>query len=146
METKPMETKPVETKPVEAKLTKPFEHLSGHAYLNLETFRRNGTGVRTPVWFVLDEHCVYVRTIANSGKVKRIRNHSQVQVAPCKVNGDLVGDWQPAVARELEAGGEMGPKISRMLRQKYGLQAVFFSLMSALRREKYTLIEIKPAP
>lgn len=31
-------------------------------FMNLETFRKNGEGVKTPVWFVLDNNIIYVRT------------------------------------------------------------------------------------
>jgi len=51
-------------------------------YINLETFRRDGRGVRTPVWFVQDGASLYVRTVADSGKVKRIRNQTQVNISP----------------------------------------------------------------
>jgi len=57
-------------------------------YLNLETLRKSGVGVRTPVWFVQDGNVLFVRTIADSGKVKRIRNNPQVNIAPCKVDGN----------------------------------------------------------
>ena len=30
-----------------------FASLQGHKYINVETFRKNGQGVRTPVWFAL---------------------------------------------------------------------------------------------
>ena len=76
-----------------------LETFSRQQYLNLETFRKSGVGVRTPVWFVQDGETIYVRTIANSGKVKRIRNKGLVNIAPCKVDGALLGDWQPASAR-----------------------------------------------
>jgi PPOX class probable F420-dependent enzyme len=44
-------------------------------YLNLETFRKNGDGVKTPIWFVQAGEKLYVRTGGESGKVKRIHNH-----------------------------------------------------------------------
>ena len=66
----------------------PFNQLKEAKFLNLETFRKNGNGVKTPVWFVQEGEVLYVRTIADSGKVKRIRNNQQVNVAPCKANGD----------------------------------------------------------
>ncbi len=46
-----------------------FDHQS---YLNLETFRKNGSGVKTPVWFVEDGGLLFVRTDASSGKVDRL--------------------------------------------------------------------------
>jgi PPOX class probable F420-dependent enzyme len=39
-------------------------------YLNLETFRKSGLGVKAPVWFVQDGDMIFVRTITDSGKVK----------------------------------------------------------------------------
>lgn len=61
-------------------------------YINLATYRKNGGLVPTPVWFVQDQKGLYVRTIANSGKVKRVRNNPQVQVAVCDARGNLLGD------------------------------------------------------
>ena len=83
-------------------------------YLNLETFRKNGNGVKIPVWFVQDGNALFVRTIANSGKVKRIRNHQQVHIAPCKMDGTLLGNWMEASAR-LVSDPEIGLKVDRLL-------------------------------
>ena len=69
--------------------------LSGQAYINLETYRRNGQPVATPVWFTIDDNnkMVYVMTRTETGKVKRLQNNSKVRIMPCgmrdspKVNG-----------------------------------------------------------
>jgi PPOX class probable F420-dependent enzyme len=45
----------------------------GQKYLNLESVKRDGTPVQTPVWFAEDHGVLYVYTLANAGKVKRIR-------------------------------------------------------------------------
>ena len=50
-------------------------------YISLETFKKNGQGVKTPVWFVLQNDAFYVYTEADSWKVKRIRNNPRVRVA-----------------------------------------------------------------
>jgi PPOX class probable F420-dependent enzyme len=57
-----------------------FNQLSRQQYLNIETFRKSGLGVKTPVWFGQDDDTIFVRTIANSGKVKRIRHNGQVNI------------------------------------------------------------------
>lgn len=111
-------------------------------YLNLETFRKNGNGVKTPVWFVEDGDALFVRTIANSGKVKRIRNHQQVHIAPCKMDGALLGDWLEASAR-LVTDPEIDHKVDRLLGKKYGLMKILFGLASTLEGRKNTIIEIK---
>jgi hypothetical protein len=119
-----------------------FEPLQGQQYLNLETFRRSGLGMKTPVWFVQDGSTLYVRTIANSGKVKRIRNNGQVNIAPCKVDGALLGEWIPAAAREV-TNADTAAKVDRLLDKKYGLLKKMFALSSAIQGRKYTIIEIK---
>ncbi|PYR40301.1 MAG: PPOX class F420-dependent oxidoreductase, partial [Acidobacteria bacterium] len=59
----------------------------GQKYVSIETFKKNGQGVKTPVWFVLHDNAFYVYTEADSWKVKRIRNNARVRVAPCGVRG-----------------------------------------------------------
>lgn len=62
-------------------------------YMNIETVRRNGETVPTPVWFVEFNGTLYFQTNQDSGKVKRIRNHPEVRVAPCNMTGSLRGSW-----------------------------------------------------
>jgi uncharacterized protein len=118
-----------------------FSPLTRQQFINLETFRKSGVGVKTPVWFVLDGEQMYVRTIENSGKVKRIRNNGRVNVAPCKADGTLLGDWIPAVAREVN-DDETGKNIDRLLDKKYGLMKKMFALASALQGKQYRVLEI----
>ena len=120
----------------------PFAAFHKQQYLNLETFRKNGLGVKTPVWFVQDGDTLYVRTIAGSGKVKRIRNNGQVNIAPCKVDGALLGNWQSARAGEVKDAG-VDRKVDRLLDKKYGLLKKMFALSSSMKGLKYTVLEIK---
>ncbi len=116
-----------------------FDH---QQYLNLETFRNNGIGVKTPVWFVEDDGILFIRTDAASGKVKRIRNNGTVQVAPCKMDGALLNDWVEASAR-LVHDPEMDRKVDRLLSKKYGLMKSLFGLAASIRGRKNAIIEIK---
>jgi PPOX class probable F420-dependent enzyme len=78
-----------------------FAGFSGQKYLNLETFKKSGEGVKTPVWFAAEPSAkldstdakLYVYTIGVSGKVKRIRNNSSIKIAPCNMRGDVQGEW-----------------------------------------------------
>lgn len=119
-----------------------FDRLIRHQYLNIETFRKSGLGVKTPVWFVQDGETLFVRTIANSGKVKRIRHNGQVNIAPCKADGTLLGDWVPATAREV-VDVTTDQKVDHLLDKKYGLMKKMFALASALQGRKYTVLEVK---
>jgi PPOX class probable F420-dependent enzyme len=76
-----------------------FLSLGKQKYLNLTTFRRAGAAVGTPVWFVRLEDTVYIYTDATAGKVKRIRNNPQVQMAVCTMLGRVIGPTVTGVAR-----------------------------------------------
>lgn len=63
-----------------------------HKFLNLETVRKSGVTVATPVWFVEHDGKFYVRTVSDAGKVKRIRNNGQVRIMPCGQRGEPKGE------------------------------------------------------
>jgi PPOX class probable F420-dependent enzyme len=91
--------------------------LSAERYISLETYRRNGQGVRTPVWFAADGPVLYVYTLASSGKAKRIRRDPRVSIAPCDARGRVTGAWLPARALIEDADGYQTGM--RLLNQKY---------------------------
>lgn len=117
-----------------------LEQFANQKYLNLETYRRNGNGVRTPVWFVEHEGKLYVRTGAKSGKAKRIRNFPNVQVAPCKAQGEVIGEWVSGTARRVD--GEQAEFINQLFSKKYGLQKVFFDVVGRLQKFETATYEI----
>ena len=49
---------------------------AGQKYLNLESVKRDGTPVQTPVWFAEDHDVLDVYTLANAGEVQRILRNS----------------------------------------------------------------------
>lgn len=112
------------------------------SYLNIETYRKTGVGVRTPVWFVQGDHAFYVRTQADSGKVKRIRNNPQVKIVPCKMDGTPLGEWVLADARELK-GAETDKDIDRLFDKKYGLMKKIFALAGSFQHRQETILEIR---
>lgn len=79
-----------------------FEHLRGHKYCLLVSYRRSGEPVPTPVWFGLADGKLYVRSEADVAKVKRIANDPRVRVAPCTVRGKPLGLPAEARARVLD--------------------------------------------
>ena len=100
-----------------------MSYLVGEKYINLETYRKNGQGVRTPVWFVErdkdDGSVLYVRTSDDTGKYKRVRKNPSVQIAPCDMRGTVKGKWIKGEARI--AGEEEKLKAFKMLEKKYGV-------------------------
>jgi PPOX class probable F420-dependent enzyme len=108
----------------------------GGKYLSITSFKRNGSGVATPVWFVQEAGQLLVQTDADSGKVKRIRRNPQVLVAPCTATGRLLADPVPARA-ELLPDAELG-RVGRLLAAKYRIDLLVIkpirALQAALRR------------
>lgn len=116
----------------------PFE---GQKYLALETFKKNGQGVKTPVWFVLHDGAFYAYTETDSGKVKRIRNNSRVRIAVCGVRGDVKGPWLDGTASFVE--GDERLAADRLLDRKYFLKLIF-NLLTKINRHKRTMIKVVP--
>lgn len=120
-------------------------------YLNLETFRKTGVGVRTPVWFAQDPASpspagvvtFYVYTLPDSGKVKRIRNNPKVRINPCNMRGDLRGGWVDARARVCTA--DEVAKGQSLLIQKYGLMKRIGDFFSRLRGRVQTVLAVEIA-
>lgn len=75
--------------------------IQGQKYISLKTFRKNGDGVATPVWFGEDAGKLYVMTGSHLGKAKRIRNNPKVMVAPCTIRGVVTGPEFTATTRIL---------------------------------------------
>jgi hypothetical protein len=100
-------------------------------YLNLESYRKNGEGVRTPLWFVEDDGTLYFYTVAHSYKVKRLRNNPRIRVAPCDVRGKVKGEWVDATARRLDAAEAR--HADDLLNRKYGLFKRTLNFLAKIR-------------
>jgi hypothetical protein len=117
----------------------------GQNYLNLESVKRDGTPVQTPVWFAEDQGMLYVYTLANAGKVKRIRRNPRIRIAPCTMRGKIIGPW-------VEAEAHIGDAITArrghaLLRKKYGWMKGIGDLFSRLLdRERVVLVIQFPIP
>jgi PPOX class probable F420-dependent enzyme len=96
-----------------------FPNLRGAKYLSLATFRKDGTEVRTPVWFAESERGVVFFTNPGSAKVKRLHRNPRVRVAPCTARGVVNGEWAEGTAHFLE--GDKGRAAWRAIKKKYWL-------------------------
>lgn len=124
-----------------------FGSLQGQKYINLETYRRNGVGVRTPVWFAAEGSgppaTLYVYSEADSGKAKRIRNNPRVRVAPCDMRGRVKGEWVDAQARIVS--GKEAERGMRLLNRKYFPWRQLLEVLSKLRPKPRVVFAITPA-
>jgi len=96
--------------------------LQAATYVSLRTYRKSGASVDTPVWCAPgDDEALYIFSAGSAGKVKRLRNSSQAQLAVCDVRGKLLGEWVDARA-ELITGEDAIHEALAALRAKYGWQ------------------------
>ena len=119
----------------------PIAQFARAKYLNLETFRKTGAGVRTPVWFATDEDVFYTYTLPDAGKAKRIRNNPKVRIAPCDMRGNLRGAWVDARAR-ICADSEAAHG-QELLRRRYGWMKIVGDFFSRMRGRTQAVIAIQ---
>ncbi|MDG4834464.1 PPOX class F420-dependent oxidoreductase [Solwaraspora sp. WMMD1047] len=118
-----------------------LERLGAEQYVLLTTFRKDGREVATPVWVVRDGDALGVWTVADSGKVKRIRRSGAVTVAPCDVRGRPRGEAVPGTAGIVDAAAR--DRLRDLLRRKYGITGRLVMLGSRLRRGKDGTVGIR---
>lgn len=111
--------------------TRAIKTLETEPYISLETFRRNGAGVETPVWFATLDGKLYVVTDGTSAKVKRLRASQRVRVARCNVRGTVSGDWFEGHGR-IVADRALIERAHAALGEKYGWQMRLLDVGSTL--------------
>ena len=116
--------------------------LNNHQFINVETTRKNGQVVNTPVWFVAEGSLIYIRTGSKSGKVKRIRNNPGVKFATCKADGKLTGDWMDGTA-EIVSDTVEKDSINRKFTRKYGLQKRLYDLVGFFSKMEMAALVIR---
>lgn len=117
-----------------------LEQFAGQKYISLETFKKSGEGVKTPIWFVLHNGALYAYTEADSWKVKRIRNNPRVRVAVSDIRGKVKGPWMEGAATLIE--GEERETANKLLDQKYFLK-VIFNVLTKINRHKRAMIKVQ---
>ena len=115
-----------------------------HQYIALDTFRKTGEVVRTPVWFAQDGDRLFVWTQAQSGKAKRIRRSGRVRVAPSDQVGKPLGEFVDAQAVVAPYGSDLYEYGNRLMDKKYGLMKKAFEVMNPKKSER-VIIEIRLA-
>jgi PPOX class probable F420-dependent enzyme len=85
----------------------------------LETRKRDGTWVGTPVSIVVVDGRAFFRTYDAAGKSKRLRNFPEVKVAPSTMRGKPTGACVAGTARLLD--DEESARVRAALAAKYPL-------------------------
>lgn len=122
----------------------PFENLVDADHVSLATRRRDGRWVRTALWFAIVDDRLYARTIADSGKVKRLRDDAAVELAPCTADGEITG---PAVGGTASLLADDTPSVfaaNRALDARYGERRHEMTRLMAEQGKTLVYIEVLP--
>jgi uncharacterized protein len=87
-------------------------------FLSVTSFKRDGAGIATPVWFVSDRRRLFAFTDLHSAKVRRIRRNPDVLVAPCRADGKLRREPVAARAEVLTAISDL-EHVQKLLLARY---------------------------
>ena len=98
-----------------------LEQFSKQKYINLETYKRDSTSVKTPVWFVIDNDLIYIITRESTGKVKRLKNNQNVRIVTCSFSGETKNEWVSGKAQKIT--GSEADKVIELRKKKYGFSA-----------------------
>jgi PPOX class probable F420-dependent enzyme len=100
------------------------EQFDRASYISLTTFRKDGTGVATPVWLAAEAGELFIISDADAWKVKRIRRNSHVTIAVCDVRGRIAPDALRAegTARVLDEAGTQAARA--LIARKYVMSRI----------------------
>jgi PPOX class probable F420-dependent enzyme len=112
-------------------------------YINLRSYRRDGSAADTPVWAAPLDGKLVVFTLRESFKVKRIQRNPKVQAARCDMRGKLLGPWLDGEARRVEDPAHEA-RAYAALNAKYGFRMRAGTVLSTLigRAKRRVVIEI----
>ena len=110
-----------------------LESLLPGRYLSVTSFKRDGTGIATPVWAVSDGKRLFAFTDLNSAKIKRVRHDPHVEIASCWVTGKLRREPVAARAEVLTAGADL-ERVRKLLLARYKISYRVVMLFYRLAR------------
>lgn len=113
----------------------------GQQYVSLETYKKSGQAVPTPVWFCIERGMLYVNAPQHTGKVKRLRNNPQLRLAVCNATGKIHGPWAHGRVRFVE--GPEAASADRLLKRKYGVQRLLIDIIGKLRGWRSVMLAIE---
>jgi hypothetical protein len=107
-----------------------LEQFIDQKYINLETYRKDQTAVKTPVWFVINNDQLYIITKESTGKVKRLQNNQNARIAVCSMKGDIKSDWVDVGLEKITEENSV-EKIVKLRKKKYGFSARLINVFTS---------------
>ena len=109
----------------------------------LTSYKRDGTGVATPVTIAVEDGRAFIRTYDRAWKARRMRNRPEVEVAPSTVAGRVRGEAIRARVRLLE-GEEAAHAARAIARRQRILQGLLVPLLHRMRGYRTLHYELTP--
>jgi uncharacterized protein len=110
-------------------------------YINIQTYKKNGQPISTPVWFIIKDNKIFFRTSHNSGKIKRIRNNNNVNFALCDIRGKIKGEWYEGLAK---IENDSDNSILSQINKKYGISSILMKIFYKIKKIDIVILSIKP--
>lgn len=124
----------------------PLAILARHHDMALQTRKRDGTWVTTPVNPLVEDDHVFFRTWHTSGKAKRLRNVPEVRFAPSTVRGRPTGPWLRGRATLLD--GDDAAHAAALINRRYpllqGVAVRLYHRVRGYRTLHYRINDITP--
>lgn len=117
-----------------------LDEIKTKKYVSLETYKKNGQPVKTPVWFIIKDDSVIIVTREHTGKIKRLKNNQKVKLATCSMKGKVSGPWMSGVAKILTKNETVNA--TKLRDKKYGFLAKIASVLSGTKGD-FVAISIK---
>jgi PPOX class probable F420-dependent enzyme len=134
----PTEPKAV-TRPAPERPSTDLDAMFPGRYLSITTFKRDGTGVATPVWFVSDGARLFAFTDLHSWKIRRVRHNPHVEIASCWPWGKLRREQVAGRAEVLTDPADLG-RVRKLLLARYKISyrivMLFYRLGRRMRGEQ----------
>ncbi len=126
-------------------MTAEWQQLAQSRYLNLESYRRDGTPVRTPLWFAAaPDGALFIYSRADAFKVKRLRRDPRCRIAACDMRGTVAGPWLDASAA-IVTGADAAQGMA-LLDRRYWPWKQLLNLAAMLRPAPRAVVTLRPAP
>jgi uncharacterized protein len=98
-----------------------YDDLARARYAQLRTYRRDGTPVDTPIWFVLDGSALLFRTKIGP-KTARLTREPAVELRVCDYRGRVAPSARTHTGRASTLTGDAARRADRALHRRYGWQ------------------------
>jgi PPOX class probable F420-dependent enzyme len=92
-------------------------------YVNLVTYKKDGSSVTTPVWIAPYQNSLVVTTSLNAGKVKRVRNNGKASIYVTNQTGSKKLSESIDLKASLIQDVELKKQAADLIRKKYGMIA-----------------------